>query len=173
MTIDPNTALNLLTIDPTGAVFDGAGWIAKYREAALRQHALFFDAWVKGDHERALVELHFLLTSVCGVLRNMKLIGTVLGKDINTYVNGQNYEDYWDARHHFEHIEDRVHGSRRNAPQPVFDGANSRTIHFGLDGSRQVFRFGAKSIDVSDGFLDEFIGFVDGLEPLLMSRTSQ
>jgi len=155
------TNVSLLSIDPTGAVFDGVGWIARYREAAMRQHALFIDAWRQKNHERALVELHFFLISICIVLSGMSLIGDALGDEIDTYVASKSYEDYRDARNHFEHIDDRLYGTGRNAPDPVYDSANPRTIHFGLVGSPPTFRFGAESIDVSDNFLAEFIGFVE------------
>ena len=54
----------------------------------------------------------------------------------------------------------------------MFDAASPRTIHFGLDDTKKVFKDGAENTDVSADFLAKSSNFVDGLEPLLISRAS-
>ena len=148
-------------------------WIKRYNEAAKRQHTLFFEAWEANEHELALTELHFCLTSVCFVLRAMEKVGDMMGGEVAAYIGKENFEDYFDARNHFEHIEDRLHGSQRNRPQPISENGHTRTIHFGLDASNMTFQFGEKSIDVSDRLLSKFAEFIDELEPLVMEQDPQ
>ena len=147
-----------------------AEWIARYREAAVKQHNRFFQAWQKKEHEIALVELHFFLNCLVCILDFMRIIGNSIGDEVKAYVDSDTFPDHRDARNHFEHIEDRLYGSKRNAPKEVFDEANPRTIHFGLKGSEQTFQFGDQSIDVSKAFLKKFLEFIDELIPILMTK---
>ncbi|WP_189402118.1 hypothetical protein, partial [Mesorhizobium sp. M2E.F.Ca.ET.154.01.1.1] len=104
-----------LTADPTGQLHDGLGLVDKYLEAVERQHALIFDAWRQKRYKRALVELHFFLIAIDRVKDGIVLASNVLGAEMVRHVGTLDLSGYKRARDHFEHIEDRLYGSRKNA----------------------------------------------------------
>ncbi len=79
-----------------------------------------------------------------------------------SYVSGLNYGSYNDARNHFEHLEDRVYGTRKNAPVAISENGASRTVHVGLNPSDQTFNFSDRKIDISQRLVDRFFADIDG-----------
>lgn len=148
-----------LTADPTGQLYEGLGLVEKYLEAVERQHALILDAWRQKRHERALVELHFFLIAIDRVKDGFVLACHVLGADMASYMEGLDLSGYKRARDHFEHIEDKLYGSRRNALKKIEEAGNERTIHYGLSGGDKSFRWSNEKIDISEGFLNKFLAW--------------
>ncbi|PIR00082.1 MAG: hypothetical protein COV66_08260 [Nitrospinae bacterium CG11_big_fil_rev_8_21_14_0_20_45_15] len=145
--------------------------ILRYRNSAELQHSRFIQAWRQSNYPQVLIELHFLLVSINLVCNNMKVLSRLIGGDAITHEGSIDYSLYRDARNHFEHLDDRLFGSKRNAPEPVFDGANPRTIHYGLNvrGGKRIFSFGAKEIDVSEKFIKDFLEYVDSFNQYVPS----
>ncbi|WP_349434293.1 hypothetical protein [Pararhizobium sp. A13] len=148
-------------VDPSGAVADAFRWVPRYRVATKQRHAAFMSHWSAGEHDAALVELHFFLTAACRIVAFMKMASDRMGGEVKSHVESRDFISMKDARNHFEHIEDRLYGSGKNRPLPITDGGAVHTVHFGLRGADQRFLFGDKALDVSPTFLAEFLSFVD------------
>ncbi|MCK3776686.1 hypothetical protein MZK49_08065 [Ensifer sesbaniae] len=151
----------LQTVDPSGAVADAERWIPRYRPATAERHAAFMDRWSAGEHDAALVELHFFLTAACRIVAFMKMAADRMGGEVKSHVDSRDFILMKDARNHFEHIEDRLYGSGKNRPLPTTEGGATRTVHFGFRAADQHFLFGDEALDVSPTFLHEFLSFVD------------
>lgn len=148
-----------LTADPTGQLHDGLGLVNKYLEAAQRQHALIFDAWRQKRYERALVELHFFLIAVDRVKDGIALASKTLDAEMAGHLAALDLSGYKRARDHFEHIEDRLYGSRKNALKKIQENGSERTIHYGLSAKDKTFRWSDQTIDISDAFLERFLSW--------------
>lgn len=158
----PNDQLaRLWQLDSTGAAAHGFGLVERYLPAISRQHRLVFEAWTIKEYSRALCELHFFLTALDRVCDGLQIAAGVLGGALATHVESRDHRDYRDARNHFEHLEDRLYGSRRNAPQPAEEVGSTRTIHYGLVASTKEFRWGNRRIDISEVFLKDFVDYAD------------
>ncbi|AZO15451.1 hypothetical protein EJ069_12405 [Mesorhizobium sp. M2A.F.Ca.ET.043.05.1.1] len=151
--------LAYLTADPTGQLHDGLGLVDRYLEAVERQHALMFDAWRQKRYKRALVELHFFLIAIDRVKDGIVLASNVLGTEMASHVGALDLSAYKRARDHFEHIEDRLYGSRKNALKKIEEAGNERTIHYGLSAEDKSFRWSDQKIDVSEEFLSSFLSW--------------
>ncbi|WP_085034896.1 hypothetical protein [Ensifer aridi] len=151
----------LQAIDPSGAVADASRWVARYRGATEQRHAAFMSHWRAGEHDAALVELHFCLTAACRIVAFMKVAADRMGGEAKSHVDSRDFSLMKDARNHFEHIEDRLYGSEKNRPLAITESGVTRTVHLGLRGSDQHFTFGDKALDVSPAFVTEFLSFVD------------
>lgn len=156
-----------VTVDPTGAAADVSRWVPRYRTAAERRHAAFMSHWSAKEHDAALVELHFFLTAACRIAAFMKMAADRMGGEVKSHVDSRDFSLMKDARNHFEHIEDRLYGSKKNYLLPTTEGGGTRTVHFGLRGSDQHFTFGNKALDVSTTFLTDFLSFVDRFQELV------
>eukprot|EP01035_Chromulina_nebulosa_P034918 gene34918-46908_t len=137
--------------------------VERYQPAVGRQHGLVLDRWKAKDHNRALAELHFMLIAMDAVYRGLKLTAGIAKGEAAAQVKSVDWAVYNDARNHFEHVDDRLYGSKKNAPEPIVDKqGNNRTIEFGLKaGPPQRFEFGTKSIDISESFLARQQEYVD------------
>lgn len=155
------------------AVHHCMGLIDSYRAASIQQHPRIFYAWGNKDYKQALCELHFYLIAINRVLYAWRMSATSIeNEELKTFVANANslLENYKDARDHFEHSEDRMHGSGRNAPEPIIgENGNPRTIGFGLEGPEEeaVFKFGKKSISINSEFLSVFIGLCNEFEEMI------
>ena len=101
-----------------------------------------------------------MLIAVDRVRDGLSLAAAVVGEDLQRYLGSRDFGAYQDARNHFEHIDDRVHISKRNAPKPTLKDGVMRTVHYGLDAETQEFVFGDRRIDISRRFVDEFENYV-------------
>src|SRR5262245_50108980 len=101
-------------VDPSGAVADAVRWIPRYRPAVEQRHAAFVAHWRAGQADAALVELHFCLTAACRVVAFMKMAAERLGGEAKSYGDAQDFSMIKRARDHFEHIDDRLYGTRKN-----------------------------------------------------------
>ncbi|RUW22095.1 hypothetical protein [Mesorhizobium sp. M1E.F.Ca.ET.041.01.1.1] len=145
--------------DPTGKLAHGIELIEKYREALYRQHGLIFDAWRAKDFTQALAQLHFFLISLDRMNDGLAMVAEKVGGAVAAFIATRNFEDYTDARNHFEHLDDRLFGTKRNAPEPITENGATRLLHYGLSGNQQ-FAWGKKRIDISDKFLAEYQRYV-------------
>ncbi|PBB35351.1 hypothetical protein [Mesorhizobium sp. WSM3868] len=148
-----------LTADPTGQLHDGLRLVDKYLEAVQRQHALIFEAWRQKRYERALVELHFFLIAIDRVKDGIVLASSALGTEMADHWGAWDLSGYKRARDHFEHIEDRLYGSRKNALKRNQEYGTERTIHYGLSAGDKSFRWSDQKIDISEGFLTRFLSW--------------
>ena len=146
--------------DPTGKLDHGIDLIEKYREALSREHGLIFAAWRAKDFIQALAQLHFFLISLDRMNDGLTIVAERLGGDVAKFVATINFEDYKDARNHFEHLDDRLFGTKRNAPESITEGDVTRRVHYGLSGKDQQFAWGKKSVDISEKFLAMYLGYV-------------
>jgi hypothetical protein len=158
----------VMNLDPTGRVHHGLELVAKYRLAVERQNRLVFDAWTQKDFPRALVELHYFLVAVDRVNDGLKLIADTLEGDVADFIRSKDFGDYRDARNHFEHLDDRPFGTKKNAPQPITENGTTRNIHYGLQAAAKRFNWGAKSIDISKEFVCDFLSYVAKAERMIV-----
>ncbi|MFA1623675.1 hypothetical protein ACDY96_12850 [Rhizobium mongolense] len=117
--------------------------------------------WRAGEHDAAMVELHFFLTAACRIVAFMKMAAEHMGGEAKAHIDSRDSSMMKRARDHFEHIEDRLYGTGKNRPRPITEGGATHTVHFGLRAADQHFTFGDKALDVSPTFLAEFLSFVD------------
>jgi hypothetical protein len=146
--------------DPSGAAQTASEWIPRYREAAVRQHAAFIATWKRKDYTGALVELHFFLTAACKVIAFMRVAADRFGGDVKAHFDNRDFTGIKQARDHFEHIEDRLYGSKKNRLKSIKDKEGERTIHFGLRSADQHLTFSDRDVDVSEKFATEFDQFI-------------
>ncbi|PBB21647.1 hypothetical protein [Mesorhizobium sp. WSM4313] len=146
--------------DPSGKLDHGIELIEKYREALSRQHDLIFAAWRAKDFPQALAQLHFFFISLDRMNDGLAIVAEMLGGDVAAFAATRNFEDYKDARNHFEHLDDRLFGAGRYAPEPVTEGSSTRLVHYGLSGKDKQFAWGKKRVDISDEFLAEYLAYV-------------
>jgi hypothetical protein len=155
------------TADPTGSLSHGIELVRKYRSALIRQHGLIFAAWRRKEFERTVIETHFFLVALDRMNDGLALISKALGGAVKTAVDAKNFGEYRDARNHFEHLDDRLFGTKRNTPATLTENGATRTIHFGLY-KDQTFGWGAKRIDISGAFLSDFLGYADAIVELAL-----
>ena len=157
-------AAKLLDLDPAGQAFQGMGIVQRYCKVVGRQQQLIFST---RDYDIALANLHFFLIAIDRVADGLAEVGKALGGDIELLVASRNFDDYRDARNHFEHLEDRLFGTKRNAPQPITENGATRTVHFGLYPSAKQFRWGAKIVDISDTVVIDLLAHVRSVVALI------
>jgi hypothetical protein len=142
--------------------------IGRYQPAVARQHGLVTEQWKLRDHSRALVELHFMLIAMDSVWRGLNLLAKAVHGPFEGAVLRVDWSGYNDARNYFEHADDRIHGTRRNAPESTVEGGGSHTVEYSLKkGPPPKFTYGMKSIDISEDFLANYTRYVDGAMGLL------
>ena len=132
----------------------------RYRAFVARQHASLLDAWTSKDYPRALVELHFALTALNRTCDGLYLADQGLCGLISGHLATVDWALHRDAQNHFEHIDDRIYGSRRNAPHPIDELGAIQTIHFGLRESME-FVWSNHRIDVSTEMVKRFDSYVE------------
>ncbi|PBB27583.1 hypothetical protein CK228_01890 [Mesorhizobium sp. WSM4312] len=159
MTENPEYTFRYMRKDHTGQLHNGIVLVERYLDAAVRQHALMMEAWQAKQPRRALVELHFFLISVDRVKDGIALAAKVLGNKMANHLSALDLTFYKQARDHFEHIDDRLYLSRKNAPKPIEENGFVRTIHFGLSSKDMTFRWSDQRIDISGQFLDVFVAW--------------
>jgi hypothetical protein len=136
--------------------------VDRYQPTVARQHSLMMEQWRSKDHNRALAELHFMLIAMDAVWRGLRLLAKHTGGNLDARLKSIDWSGYNDAPNHFELLDDRLYGNKKNAPKPVTE--STRTIEFGLKGGPpQRFEFGDRSIDVSADFLAKQQKFVDNV----------
>jgi len=159
--------LSLIRSDPSGELAHGLDLVSKYRGAIDRQHSRMMDAWMAKDHTTALVELHFLLIAMNRINDGLGIVARIKGGETSDHILSQEFGDYRDARNHFEHLNDRLYGSKKNAPQPIVENGTSHTPHFGLRLKEMQFYWGTKTIDISKEFFASYLNYVDCAEHLV------
>ncbi|OCP03940.1 MULTISPECIES: hypothetical protein [unclassified Ensifer] len=125
----------LLAVDPSGAVAEAVRWIPRYRPAVEQRHAAIMSHWMAGEHDAALVELHFCMTAASRIVAFINVTAKHIEGEVKTHVSSRDFCLLVDARNHFEHAEDRLYGSGRNRPQPITEGGVARTVHFSISHS--------------------------------------
>jgi hypothetical protein len=152
-------------IDQTGASAGALKWMPRYRKLAVRQHEFFMSAWREKCYADALVELHLFITCVDRALEWMIRSAKAIGSPITDLMNSLDVSDLQDARNHFEHLDDRLFGSKMNAPKPVQEaGAGAHIIHVGLRAADQHLFYGDRDVDVSENFLRAFVSLAERYE---------
>jgi hypothetical protein len=153
--------------DPSGRAPHGHELMLKYRGAIARQHGRLFEAWQAGLFTDALTELHFFLISIDRVHDGLTLAAQALGDPLAAHVATRDMSDYRDARNHFEHLDDRLFGTKRKSPRPITENGATRTVHFGLKAGR-YFEWGDKRIDLSTNFLRSYTAYLEHAENLML-----
>lgn len=160
MAVDWEKVVGYQLLDPTGKVGDGMKMVERYLPFVGRQQDFAFQAWRAKRHEEALIELHFMLVAIDRVRDGLTLADVVIGSDLTEHLASRDYRVYQDARNHFEHIDDRVHLSKRNAPRPTLRDGVMRTVHYGLDAETEHFVFGDQRVDISRRTIVDFEAYV-------------
>jgi hypothetical protein len=170
MIYDSRVSFHLMRLDGNGSVVFAAEQISRYRRAAIRQHGRYFDENI--GPEDALVELHFLFSSIHRIQDSFKIIYKYIGNEGRNYCDLIPFSIYEEARHHFEHIDDRVYGEksgdRKRAPKSVSEGDGDRIVHFGMRKKRTVFYWSDLSIDLSSDSFLKLIESIDGVQKYLL-----
>lgn len=148
--------------DRTGKLFASLELVEKYKPFIPVQHSRLMAAWREKRHSGALVELHFMLIATMRVRDGFRLAAPIV-PGLGDHLGTIDLAPYKRARDHFEHIDDRLYGSRRGALKAI-DG---RTRHYGLLAASVEFGWSDEKIDISDGFLTTIITYFDEADAII------
>lgn len=159
------SSIPIFSIDPSGRVQHGMAYAYQYLPAVRRQRTLVTESLANKHLERALVELHFMLIAVDRIKDGLQLAAQGLGEGLTLHFQSLDLAAHKRARDHFEHIEDRLFGTKKNTPKHVVDGDATKLIHYGFtDGSSSEFSWGGEFFRWSDQQIDVSSNFVSRME---------
>ena len=171
--LDSETWFLLIKRDPTGRAAHALELVRKYRGSVRSQHKLIFERWGARDFHSDLLHTHYLLIGIDRTQDGLELASAALGGTLSDFLPNVDLSDYRDARNHFEHLEDRLFGTKRNAPQSITEGGATRTVHFGLKANPPRFEWGSRQIDISEQFVSMYENYVEAAEALIVEKPAE